>query len=192
MVRYLDKDTRPMIYTNFVDEFNGPEIVYEDLVGYVSSEAYRDRMDQIIRRNLNHLTIRRLHNNQPITEAELNDLERMLFAEAAIETKEQFIDALGEKPLGFFVRSLIGLDIGAAKAALSQFMDNGPLSSTQIAFLDMLVNYLAENGTIERKVLFVSPFTDLDSSGAEGVFAGRSVQLYQLLDRINDNAKAMA
>ncbi|WP_138994902.1 DEAD/DEAH box helicase family protein [Larkinella sp. C7] len=192
LVRYLDKETRPVIYTDFTDEFSGPEQVYDHLVGYISSEAYRDRMEQIIRKNLSHLTIRKIRSNELITEFELGELERMLFDEAALETKEQFVSALGEKPLGVFVRRLVGLDIGAAKSALSAFLDNGPLTSTQIAFMDTLVNYLCENGTIEPKVLYSPIFTDIDSSGVEGVFGNRSGQLFQVLNSINENAKITA
>ena len=192
LVRYLDKETRPVIYTDFTDEFRGPEQYYDHLVGYVSSEAYRDRMEQIIRKNLSHLTIRKIRSNEKITEFERDELERMLFEEGAIETKEQFVSALGDKPLGVFVRILVGLDIGAAKAALSDFLDNGPLTSTQITFLDTLVNYLCENGVIEPKVLYSPMFTDIDSRGIEGVFGNQSGQLVQALNSINENAKATA
>ncbi len=192
LVRYLDKETRPVIYTDFTDEFTAPDQVYDHLVGYVSSEAYRDRMEQIIRKNLNHLTIRKIQRNETITEFELSELERMLFDEAALETKEQFVAALGDKPLGVFVRGLVGLDIGAAKTALSSFIDNGPLIGTQIDFMNTLVNYLCENGMIETKVLYSPLFTDIDSGGVEGVFGNRSSQLVQVLNSINENAQATA
>ena len=192
LVRYLDKETRPVMYTDFTDAFVGEEQVHERIVGYVSSDAYRDRMEQLVRRNKDHLTIRKLQNNQPITEHELAGLERMLFEGTGIESKEQFVNALGQRPLGEFVRRLVGLDVLAAKSAFSAFLDAGPLSATQIDFIDMLINYLIENGVVEKKVLYRQPFTDFDSSGVSGLFGGRVEHLFRVIDTINSNARASA
>lgn len=191
LVRYLDKDTREPIYTNFTDEISGPEEVHEHLVGYASSEAYRDRMESIIRKNSNHLTIRKLRFNTPITEAELGELEWMLFEETGLESREQFTQVLGERPLGEFVRSLVGLDVTAAKEAFSAFLEAGSLTVAQQTFLNTLIEYLAENGTIELKVLFKQPFTDIDSGGVVNLFDDRSTQLFSIIEGINGNAKAV-
>ncbi|RIV25464.1 DUF4145 domain-containing protein [Fibrisoma montanum] len=192
LVRYLDKDTRPVVYTDFADEFDGLERVHEHIVGYVSSEAYRDRMEQLIRQNENHLTIRKLRNNQPITEHELDELDRMLFEGVGMESREQFVEALGQRPLGEFVRQIVGLDFAAAKAAFSTFLSNGQLSSVQIEFINMLIGYLAENGTIEKKVLYTPQFTDFNDTGVSGLFADKTKQLFQIIDGINGNTRAMA
>lgn len=192
LVRYLDKEIRPVMYTDFADEFVGEEQVHEQLAGYVSSDAYRDRMEKLVRRNEDHLTIRKLRANKPITEHELNELERMLFEGAGIESNDQFIEVMGERPLGEFVRRLVGLDVMAAKSAFSTFLDAGPLSPTQIDFINMLVDYLIENGIVEKKILYHQPFTDFDSSGVSGLFGGRVEQLFSIIDGINSNARASA
>lgn len=192
LVRYLDKDVRPAMYTDFADEFVGDGIVHEPLVGYTSSEAYRDRMEQIIRQNKNHLTIRKLHANQPITEAELQELERMLFEKAQIESADQFAQAVEKKPLGEFVRQIVGLDVSAAKAAFSTFIDSGQLTASQIDFVNTLIDYLVENGVVEKKVLYKQPFTDFDSAGVSSLFSDRTSQLFKVIDDINRNAQASA
>ncbi len=51
--------------------------------------------------------------------------------------------------LGLFVRSLVGLDREAAKAALGVFMSGKTLPANQIAFLDLIVNHLTERGSME-------------------------------------------
>ncbi|GAA4462417.1 DEAD/DEAH box helicase family protein [Nibrella saemangeumensis] len=192
LVKYLDKESRPIVYTDFTDEFSGEELVHEHTIGYVSSEAYRDRMEQIIRQNQNHLTIWKLKNNQPITEEEINELDRMLFERADVDSREHFEEALGKRPLGEFVRNIVGIDKSAAKAAFSAFLDNGPMSTAQIEFINMIINYLAENGVIEKKVLYRQPFTDFDSSGVSALFQNKVSQLFKIIDDINNNAQATA
>ncbi|GAA4407005.1 DEAD/DEAH box helicase family protein [Nibrella viscosa] len=191
LVRHIDKETRPLIYTNFTDVFDGEEKVHEHLVGYTSSEAYRDRMERIIRKNINHLTIRKLRANTPITESELSEFERMLVDEAGIESKDQLKGILGERPLGEFVRSIVGLDITVAKAAFASFTENIPLNVVQQTFINTLIDYLAENGVIEPKVLFRPPFTDIDSGGVVSVFNDKSNELLDLIRDINQNARAI-
>ncbi|GAB4017518.1 DEAD/DEAH box helicase family protein [Spirosoma koreense] len=192
LIRYLDKESRPVMYTDFTDEFMGEEQVHEHLVGYVSSEAYRDRMEQIIRQNADHLTVRKLRSNQPITEHELQELERMLYEKTHIESPEQFAEAVGQKPLGAFVRQIVGLDIVAAKAAFSAFIDTNQLSTTQIDFVNTLIDYLVENGTVEKKILYQQPFTDIDSRGVTNLFSDKTKQLFHIIDNINANARALA
>ena len=192
LVRYVDKETRPVMYTDFTDEFFGPELIHERLVGYVSSGAYRDQMEKLIHNNKDHLTIRKLRANQSITEQELTELERMLFEGTGIASKEQFTEVLGERPLGEFVRQLVGLDVMAAKEAFSTFINTGELSAAQIEFVDVIINYLVENGTVDKKILYRQPFTDVDGQGVSSLPDARRKQLFQVVDLINNNARALA
>ena len=52
--------------------------------------------------------------NKPIIETELNELERILFDGQIIGTKQYYVDTYGDRPLGEFIRSIVGLDISAA------------------------------------------------------------------------------
>ena len=190
-VHHIDKEARKPLYTNLTDEITGPELTHEPLLAYANREAYEERMERILRQNANHLTVRKLHMNQPITEHELNELERLLFADSLPEAKAQFEAALGQRPLGIFVRNLVGLDHGAATAAFSEFMENGPLSPTQTDFIQYLIEYLTENGSVVDKAeLFKPPFSNLDSNGVHGVFGERAPRLIQLIDTVNNNAQA--
>jgi len=81
--------------------------------------------------------------------------------------------------LGLFVRSLVGLDVGAAKQALGMFVTDSTLSANQIEFVSLIVNHLTEHGTMEPSRLYESPFTDLSPRGPDGLFS--SMQLDQLL-----------
>jgi type I restriction enzyme R subunit len=101
------------------------------------------------------------------------------------------VAVLGEKPLGVFVRSLLGLDIQAAKAAFSELMNGVQLTYAQSTFLNTIINYLNQNGTIDSSLLYQSPFTDIDVEGVTGVFdEEKAVRIIQIINKVNNNALA--
>jgi hypothetical protein len=57
-----------------------------------------------------------------------------------------------------FVRSLVGLERRAAKQAFAQFIAGKTLSANQLEF----VNHLTERGPMDPRLLYESPFTDID------------------------------
>ncbi|MBS0613917.1 MAG: hypothetical protein JSS24_12150 [Proteobacteria bacterium] len=93
--------------------------------------------------------------------------------------------------LGLFVRSLIGLDRQAAKEALSGFLNGKSLGANQIEFVNLIVDHLTEHGVMDAALLYESPFTDLTSSGPDGLFSSTEVdQLIAAINLIRDNAVA--
>ncbi len=48
---------------------------------------------------------------------------------------------------------------------------------------------LSKNGTIEKKMLFEPPFTNVHDQGLLGVFDdAEATQVIKLIDKVNDNA----
>ena len=82
-------------------------------------------------------------------------------------------------------------EIEAAKEVFAAFQKGRNLTSDQIEFLDMIINYLTERGTMEPKLLYESPFTDFNDLGVEGIFeAAEVVQLIGLLEGVQKRAAA--
>jgi type I restriction enzyme, R subunit len=93
--------------------------------------------------------------------------------------------------LGLFVRSLIGLDRGAAKEAFADFLAGKNFSANQIHFVDMIINHLTEHGVMSAALLYESPFTDLSTHGPDGLFTSDGVDaLVAVLDRVRAAAVA--
>lgn len=78
--------------------------------------------------------------------------------------KEEYETEYGQKPLGEFVREIVGLDMNAAKEAFSEYLDENSLDSRQIYFVNQIVEYIVQNGMMkDLSVLQEAPFTDQGS-----------------------------
>ena len=191
LIRLLDKDKKGVVYSYFTDEIISPSVVSDVKSVYANSENYRQKVECYVRENEDNQTIQKLKQNKPITHVELNELERILFDGKERGTKEDFVRRYGEQPLGKFIRGIVGLEMSAAKEAFSEFLDAGDLSANQISFVNMIIDYLCENGVIDADKLFDEPFIKFHTNGIAGVFdEGRLTKLLTILNRIDANAAA--
>ena len=192
LIKYLDTQKQEPIYTHFEDELDYDGIKTRGHVNtsYESLQSYKGRVESYIRKNNDHLTIQKLRNNIAVTKDELNAVENMLFTESVAGTKEQFIQQYGEKPLGAFIRSITGVDQTALNEAFADFLQIGELRADQMTFINTIISYLSKNGTIDKAMLFQSPFTDLNDQGIDGVFDDDAdlVKVIKIIDEINENA----
>lgn len=189
LLKFLDPESKPIYFTNFEDEFGENIKEFELVKNFNDLDAYKRKVEQFLREQKNHLTIYKLRNNVPITQAELDELERMLFQQGSLGSKEEFIKAYGAKPLGTFVRSILGLEINAAKLAFGEILNNQILNSDQIRFINTIINYLAVNGLIDPAKLFEPPFTDVSSTGMDIFDKGTAGKIIEMIERVNRNAE---
>ncbi len=190
LIKFVDKENQVTVYTNFEDEIDIASVETRDLLhNYQRLESYKQRVESYIRQNQNHITIIRLRNNEKITPSELSQLENMLFDGDDRGTKADFEREFGKQPLGLFIRSILGMDVNAAKAAFSEFLNKGNLSADQITFIDNIIDFFTKNGTIESSMLFEPPFTDINDQGLLGVFeSGEAARIIKIIEKINENA----
>jgi len=59
-----------------------------------------------------------------------------------------------------------------------------------MTFVKTIISYLTKNGTIDKKMLYEPPFTDLNDQGISGVFDndGDLVKIVKIIDGINENS----
>lgn len=190
LMKYLDKESQINVVTTFEDELDHQGVAEHDLIpAYGNLQSYKDRVESYVRNHKDHLVIQKLKTNKPITKAEINALEDILFDGATVGTKQDYITSYGDKPLGVFVRGIVGLDINAAQDAFAGFIQAGELRADQMTFVNNIITYLTKNGLIDKKMLFEPPFTDIHDQGLLGVFDDADAnKVIRLVDRINGNA----
>ncbi len=188
LVQYLESSGRAPIYSDLQDS----DFIVEEgkeATPY-GSEMYKKRVERFIRENQHHLTIRKLNTNQPITEEELEELQRLLFDGEERGQLEDFRETYGSQPLGKFIRSIVGLDIHTANQLFADFIQSGKLSADQITFVNNIISHLTKNGTIDKSLLFEPPFTDIHDQGILGVFDDTlATKVISIIDEINGNAE---
>lgn len=155
LIQFIDKEAGPIYYTNFKDEIlevkeNPGEISVNDL------KSYRKKVNQYLKDYENDLVIYKIRHNIPITESDLRHLQEILWQK--LGTREDYKKTYGEEPLLKLVSRIVGLDPVAANEAFSEFLTDESLNSNQMEFVKLIVNYVIENGTIDKEVLNEHPF----------------------------------
>ena len=62
-----------------------------------------------------------------------------------LDTKQDYENEYGSKPLGGFVREIVGLDMNAAKEAFAEFFNETSLDCNQIYFVNQMIEYIVHN-----------------------------------------------
>lgn len=174
--------------TNFADELLSMEWKESELEND-ELKNYKAKAEHYIRQHQDNPAIAKLKTNQPLTQADIEALEETLWHE--VGTKQDYEQEFGAKPLGEFVREIVGLDMNAAKEAFSEYLTGTNLDSRQIYFVNQIVEYIVRNGMMKDfSVLQEPPFTDRGS--VVEIFTDMSVWLgiKRVIDTINANAAA--
>ncbi|MBQ7965547.1 MAG: DEAD/DEAH box helicase family protein, partial [Ruminococcus sp.] len=187
LMRYI-VGGRETYNTNFDDEilsveWNESELENDDL------KNYKAKAEFYVRQHQDNEVISKLRSNVPLNADDVKVLEEILWSE--VGTKQDYEAEYGQKPLGEFVREIVGLDMNAAKTAFAQYLDDANLDARQIYFVNQIVEYIVHNGMMkDLSVLQEAPFTDRGS--IVEVFTDVSVWLgiRKVIEQINSNAMA--
>jgi type I restriction enzyme R subunit len=192
LVKLIEKAQRKIVYTDFADEMGeGREVELPGISAGEGFEKFLSKARAFLREHQDHIAIHKLRLNKALTGTDLEELEKMLQA-SGVGGAEQIERAIKESQgLGIFVRSLVGLDREAAKAALAEFTAGKPMAANQIEFVNLVVNHLTENGIMEAFRLYESPFTDIVPQGPETIFSPNQIdKLVSALERVKAAARA--
>lgn len=162
-------------------EWKQSELENDDL------QNYKMRAEFYVRQHQNELAIAKLKMNVPLTDSDITQLEEILWSE--VGTKQDYEAEYGKKPLGEFIREIVGLDMNAAKEAFSAYLTNVNLDSRQIYFVNQIVEYIVHNGMMkDMSILQEAPF--IDQGSIIEVFTDLSVWkgIKCVIDTINANA----
>ncbi len=185
LLKYIPRTSVKYI-TNFNDEilsieWNESELENDDL------QNYKEKAKFYIRQHQDEEAIIKLKSNVPLTTNDVKALEQILWNE--VGSQKDYESEYGHKPLGEFVREIVGLDMAAAKAAFAEYLNDISLDTSQIYFVNQIIEYIVHNGMMkDLSVLQEAPFTDRGS--IVEVFKDISVWIgiKSIINQINANA----
>lgn len=191
LLQYLDKVRRKIYYTNFTDTIidsteGEPIYVGNDL------KNYRKKVEFYLKEHSDRLSVYKLRNNKKLTEADIKELEEILWTE--LGSKEDYKKEYGETPIGQLVRKIVGVDRAAVNEAFSEFLTEERLNLNQMRFVNLIVDYIVANGNIDdNKVLMGEPFKSVGS--ITSLFKddmGTAKQIMEVVAEIKRNSEEIA
>jgi type I restriction enzyme R subunit len=190
LVGLIETSAQEPLYTNFADELGElRELDAAALLSRDEFQQFRLRAREFLRAHEDHLTMQRLRRNQPLTPADLDELQRFLLSHGV--GTEQAIQRAAEESngLGLFIRSLVGLDRNAAKELFAEFLAEGTHTATQIRFINELIDELTSRGVMDPVRLYDPPYSDLAPMGPEALFSSEEAgEIFDLLSLIQERA----
>ncbi|WP_099469334.1 DEAD/DEAH box helicase family protein [Konateibacter massiliensis] len=188
LMKYIPKSGIIKYTTHFADDILSQEWKEAELESD-ELKNYKAKAEFYVRQHQDNIVIAKLKTNKPLSSQDIASLEKILWKE--VGTRDDYEQEYGQKPLGEFVREIVGLDMKAAKEAFSEFLLEMNLDSTQIYFVNQIVEYIVHNGMMKDfSVLQESPFTDRGS--VVEIFTDMNVWLgiRKVIEEINANAVA--
>lgn len=188
LVHLIAVAKRKIVYSNFRDDLGeGRQINLPGTTAGMDFERFKKKARHFLKEHLDHVAIHKLRRNEQLTQSDLEELQRIL-SEVGDEASEFLVELHGEG-LVSFVRSLVGYDREAAKAAFADFVRDHSLNGNQIEFVDLIIDHLTETGHFDPSRLYESPFTDLNPRGPDGMFTDADVvTLFKILESLKEKA----
>lgn len=186
LIKYLEKDTQKIYYTNF-DDMILKEERNTSMYNINDLKNYKKKVEHYLKEHQDELVIYKIRNNKKITKEDLAHLENIMFNE--LGTKSDYEREFKDTSVVKLVRKITGLDRNTALEEFSEFLNNENLNSAQIHFVKLIVDYIVKNGMMENKrILTEDPFravgTIIELFGEEIEVRSR---LLKKIDKINEN-----
>ncbi len=191
LIQYIDKRKRKIYYTDFEDQMSEGE---EGQPLYTSNELknYRKKVEYYLKAHEDNLSVYKLRNNKRLNETDMKELERILWTE--LGSRDDYIKEYGDTPIGILVRKIVGVDRNALNEAFSAFLSDEKLNINQIRFVNLIIDYIVENGNIEdNSVLMNEPFKSAGSIVT--LFKddiGKAREIMKVIEEIKSNSEKMA
>jgi len=136
-----------------------PEI--EDKYSGFDIRTYREKVIDYLAEHSDSEVIRKIKNIEPITNEDLDELQRVLWEE--LGTQEDYYNATDNDNVAAFVRSLVGLDQDTVNRRFGDYLSGNNYNSRQQEFIRAIINYVRENGDISKEdLLNTEPFDNYD------------------------------
>lgn len=178
LMQFLDGSRKKKFDIDITDEVDEAEYQPEDTM--IDIRTYREKVIDYLAEHLDSAVIKKIHNLEPITNADLAELEHILWHE--LGTKAEYDEATDIGNLAAFVRSLIGLSQEAVNVKFGEYLSGNRLNSQQQEFVRTIINYVRENGDVElADMVNTEPFNNYDLNEIFGVNLPAMIAVVQTL-----------
>lgn len=149
-------------------------------------EDYRKKVNRYVEEHKDFLAIYKLTHNNPLSEGDYKELERVLTQE--LGSREDYRREFGDTPFGLLVRKIAKLDHETAMNEFSSFINNASLNQKQIQFVYKIINHIEQNGYMENVMDLQKPPFDKPIPFIKMFDAKTRNLLVQKINEIKDNA----
>lgn len=154
-------------------------------------ERFKAKARAYVKDHEDNVAVQKLRRNKQLTPTDLSALEELLAASGAGAPADIARAREESQGLGLFIRSLVGLDRGAAAEAFSEFLTDSRFTAAEIRFVQLIVEHLTVNGVMEARRLYEAPFTDHAPTGPDFLFADADIdRMIVILDTVRAHAQA--
>jgi type I restriction enzyme, R subunit len=153
----IERSSKEIYYTNFLDK-KLAVVEHSPFYGSDDFRSYRAKVNAYLKEHADDLVIYKLRNNKPLTADNIQHLEKLLWQD--LGSQQEYQKEFGDEPLLKLVARLVGLDRAAALELFSEFLSDNSLNRQQIAFVNLVIDHVISNGSLEMTQLNDSPFND--------------------------------
>ena len=159
IIKNLAGDKEEPYDVDLIDEIS--ESDYKPGSTLVDIRTYREKVIDYLVEHSDNPVIMKIHNLEPINNDDLLELEKVLWTE--LGTQEDYSETTDITNLAAFVRSLIGLSQESINEKFGEYLSGNTFSLQQQEFVKKIIDYVQENGDIERTDMVNSePFENYD------------------------------
>lgn len=153
LLKYLVGDSGKTFTVNIEDEVTDEG----EAGGFKTTMTYKQKVLDYLTQNRDLPVLQKIHNLEKLTGSDIEELERILWHE--LGTKEDYERYLNREnltadiPVAVFIRKVVGLDRQKAIKLFSEFISVNTLTAAQEEFINSILNYVCQNGDMEKKEL---------------------------------------
>lgn len=145
------------------------------ITGTDDAILYRRRLKNILDTMVaDSPTLQKIRKGEHLDESELQSLTSTILVNhpgVSLDILNDFYGRTADQ-LHLTICEIIGRDPEAVEERFKGFLHTHPtMTAKQVQFLNLLKNYIAQNGTIVVDKLYEAPFTSVSQEGIDGVFA---------------------
>ncbi len=186
LMRFLEGRGRKLIDVDIKDVITGSPLPGK--LPPIDIRTYRQKVMDYLKEHIDSPVISKIHHLEPVTEADLRELERIMWSE--LGSREDYEEAAENKPLAAFVRSVVGLDQETVNEKFGRYLNGSSLNAAQQEFVHTIIDYVRANGDVTReRLLQGDPFKGIDISG---LFGEKQQLVRDVIDELHNPITASA